>query len=350
MELAIYDREVNRMVKYFARFSLLLKYDSVGSVFSFDFAYNPDNREHQLMVFPCRYNLARVYHNGSLLMTGFILSQGFGERPEPELTTFSGYSVPGVLEDSQIPVTAYPLQSDGLTLKQIAEKLLRPFQIVIDIDPAVEDQMNIVYEKATAEPTESVKDFICKLANQRNIIVSHTPVGHLLFTRANVNSEPIFHFESSMPGTTFEMSINGQGMHSPIWVVKQADKDGGNAGQAVVTNPYVPEDTTAFRPKVVIQDAGTDNDTLKVAQNELAKELKNISLTINTDRWEINGNVILPNNIITVIAPDLFILKKTRFFIESVKLEGDANPKKATLTCVLPEVYNGEVPVNIFTS
>jgi prophage tail gpP-like protein len=301
------------------------------------------------MVFPCRYNLARVSHNGKLLLTGFILSQGFTEQPEPDLTPFSGYSVPGVLEDSQIPVTAYPLQYDGLTLRQIAEKILKPFQILIDIDPEVNSLMNIVYEKAVAEPTVTVKEFICSLANQRNVIVSHTPTGHLLFTRAKVYATPIFHFESSMPGTTFELSINGQGMHSPITVIKQADKNGGNAGQATVTNPYVPEDTTAFRPKVIIQDAGTDNDTLKVAQNELAKELRNIILTINTDRWNINDDVITPNNIITVVAPELFIFKKTRFFIESVKLEGDANPERATLTCVLPEVYNGEVPVNIFT-
>lgn len=348
MNLVIFDRKANRKVDFFAKFSLNLKYDAVGSAFTFEFYFNPDNPEHRILATPARYNLAKVYHKGELLLTGFILSQAFDKKPVESLTPFSGYSVPGVLEDSQIPPMAYPLQSDGLSLKQIAEKLLKPFKIKIDIDSHVASTMNEVYEKATAEPTETVKEFLCKLATQKNIIVSHTPGGHLLFTRALTDKLPVFHFDGSQPGTELSLSFNGQGMHSPIWAIKQADKKGGNAGEAMIENPYVPKDTTAFRPKVIIQSSGTDNDTLKTAKNELAEELKGIVLTIVTDRWDLTDKVITPNNTITVIAPELFIFKKTLFFIESVNLTGDPTKLTATLTCVLPEVYNGKIPKNIF--
>ncbi len=348
MNLVIFDRKVNRKVDFFAKFSLNLKYDSVGSAFTFEFYFNPELPEHRILAAPGRYNLAKVYHEGELLLTGFILSQAFDLMPTQSLTPFSGYSVPGVLEDSQIPPTAYPLQSDGLSLKQIAEKLLKPFQIRIDIDSHVAATMNEVYEKATAEPGDTVKEFLCKLATQKDIIVSHTPHGHLLFTKARTDKAPSYHFDGNMPGTTLALSFNGQGMHSPIWAIKQADKKGGNAGQSMITNPYVPKDTTAFRPKVIIQSSGTDNDTLKTVKNELAEELKNIVLTITTDRWTIGQGVVKPNNIITVTAPELFIFKKTKFFVESVSLTGDPEKLTSTLTCVLPEVYNGMTPKNIF--
>lgn len=348
MTITIDDRKQQRTVDFFTDYTLDLRYDSVGSTFSFSFYFNPDNPEHRFLAQVGQYQLARLYHGGVLLLTGFILSQGLNKSSEPEKISFGGYSVPGVLEDSNIPVTIYPLQSDGLTLKQIVEKLLKPFVIKYDIDPDVSSLMDQVYEKTTAEVTQKVAEYIVELATQKNIIVSHTANGRLLFTRAKTNKEPILSFESGLIGTSISLAFNGQAMHSPITVVKQADKDGGNAGQYSLKNPYVPESTTAFRPLVQIQSSGNDNDSEKAARNILAAELKNITLTITTDRWEVDGKMIQPNNTVSVLAPELFIMKRTLFFIESVSFVGDAKETTATLTCSLPEVYNGEYPTNIF--
>lgn len=348
MELKVFDRILNRTVQFFGKFDINLRFDSIGSDFSFDAYFNQNNEEHKLLFRPGRYNLARIGHNGELLITGFILSPNFSAQPTPTLSNFKGYSVPGVLEDSQIPMSAYPLQSDNLTLREISTKLLRPFQIRMDVDDSVSALMDQPYEKTTAEPTQSVKDYLCSLASQKNIIVSHTPKGHLHYTKAKADMLPIYKFSNDIPGTTFALSFNGQGMHSEITVIKQADKDGGNAGQSTVFNPYVPKDTTAFRPKVIIQTAGTDNDTLSAAKNALAEELKNIVLTINTDRIVINGKVITPNQVVSVICPECFIYKPTNFFIEAVSLSGDPQKITGVLTCVPVEVYNGQAPKNIF--
>jgi hypothetical protein len=348
MELKIFDRITNRMVQFFGKFDVNLRYDSVGSDYSFEILFDPTSADHKILCAPARYNLAKVEHNGERLLTGFILGQNFQDQPVPVLNKFVGYSVPGVLERSDIPISSYPLQSDGLTLRQIATKLVTPFQITIDIDDDISDQMDIVYPKTTAEASQKVAEYLQQLCAQRNIILSHTASGHLLFTRAKADLKPIYHFEEGEPTTSITMNFNGDGMHNQITVIKQADKDGGNAGQSTVYNPYVPVDTTAFRPKVIIQNSGTDNDTLKCAQHELATELKNIVLTISTDRWIINGQVIKPNQVISVTSPKCYLYKKTNFFIESVNLSGSPTETTAVLTCVPVEVYNGQVPVNIF--
>ncbi len=349
MNLKIDDRKSNVNVEFFDKIDLTLRYDALANDYSFTFYFNPNNEQHKVFTQVGKYQLVRLYHNGELLTTGFVLKQGFSNSATKELVSFSGYSVPGVLEDSQIPPTAYPLQSDGLNLRQIAEKLLRPFHLKIEIDPSVSVQMNKVYPKTTASETESVKDYLTSLATQRDIVITSTPNGRVLFTKAKTNQNPILHFEKDMVGTNYSLSFNGQGMHSEIHVLKQASKDGGNAGQYKILNPYVPVSTTAFRPKVITQSSGDDNDTKKVAENELARELKNIVLTINTDRWEIDGKIIKPNNLITITDPDLFLYKKTKFFIESIQFSGNNTVQTATLTCVLPEVYSNVVPKsNIF--
>jgi prophage tail gpP-like protein len=182
------------------------------------------------------------------------------------------------------------------------------------------------------------------MAQQKDIVLSHTEKGELLFTRAKTDIKPILEFDltkGTIPGTSFEFDFDGQKMHSHIWVQGQAAKDGGNAKKSFVRNYYVP---VVYRPKVTSQSSGDDNDTGLAAKRELAAELKGLKLTIETDRWLVDGTIIKPNNTITIIAPELYIYRKTKFFIEQVEYTGNEKQTTAKLTCVLPEVYNGQVP------
>jgi prophage tail gpP-like protein len=347
MILKISDRIRNRRVDFFNSFALDLKYDSVGSTFSFSLYYDPSNAEHRQLVCVSHFHECTLEHNDELLLTGYILSQAFSKEPSVELAAFGGYSKPGVFEDCQIPPEIYPLQSDGLTLTQIAQKLIAPFKINMIVDPSVSDRMNSVFKKTEANATQSIKSYLSELAAQKNIIISHNEKGELLFTSAKTDQKPIYHFENNTPGTKISLSFSGQQMHSHITVMKQADTDGGNAGEVTIRNPFVP---TVYRPKVMTQTSGDDVSIEEAAKNALADELKNIHLTIETDRWEIDGKIIKPNSIISVVAPELYIFNKTNFFVSEVKLVGDNTKTVATLTCVLPEVFSGKAPTNIFVS
>lgn len=345
MEIRINDRIRNRRIEFFNNFKLSLRYDSIASSFSFSFYFDPENQEHVDMACIGHYHLATVEHNGQLLLTGFVLSEGFTDSAQKELVSFGGYSLPGVLEDCEIPPSLYPLQSDGLSLREIAQKLIAPFGIKMTVDAAVASKMDAVYETTTAKESEKIKTFLSRLAAQKNIIISHTAEGKLLFTQANTRQKPILNFDGGIPFTRMALSFNGQAMHSQITVMKQADVDGGNAGESTINNPYVP---FVFRPRVAIQDSGNDNDTAQAARNLLSAELKNLKLTIEMDRWEIDGNIIMPNNVITVINPKVYLFKKTEWFIEAVSLAGDNKSQTATLECVLKSVYDGSTPKYIF--
>lgn len=345
--LVINDRINIRTVKFFNNFTLDLKYDSIASTFAFSFYFDPRNPDHAELACVSHFHEAQVYYNGELIVTGYILSESFRHSSTKELVKITGYSLGGTLGDCQIPPSLYPLQSDGLSLKQIAGKLIAPFKIKMIIDPEVESKMNIAYETTTAQETQSIYDYLTELAAQRNIVISHNALGSVLFTQAKTNKPPLLTFgeSNSIPYTSMDLTFNGQPMHSEITVIKQASKKGGNAGQVTINNPFVP---IVYRPKVITQSSGDDNDTYEAALNALTEEIKGITLHIVTDRWDVNGKIIKPNNIISVTDPEIYLYKKADWFIESMKLEGNSQKTTASITCVLPEVYNGKIPKNIF--
>lgn len=353
IELYIDDRLRNRKVTFFDKFTMSLRYDSMASAFSFNCYFNPDNIEQKELLCVGHFHIARLYYTpkGSsqkqLFLTGYMITEGFSGSSVKEWVSVGGYSYPGVLEDCNIPPQSYPLQYDGLSLRQIAQKILPYFNIKMIVDGAVSADMDKTYEKTEASETQSIKDFLTGLAIQRNIVISHTPEGALRFTKALTKQKPILTYggEGGIPCPDMKLVFNGQGMHSHITVIKQADKDGGNAGEFTIRNPYVP---FVYRPKVVTQSSGDDNDTEKAARSALAAELKNLRITITTDRWDINGVLIMPNNIIEVTNSSIYLYKKVRLFVESVDFSGDADKNTAVINCCVPEAYNDETPEYLF--
>lgn len=351
MNLKINDRIKVRDIKFFNKFNVTLDFDAVASNFTFDFYFDPLNREHAEMSCVSHFHECIVQHNGKDLITGFIINPVFKSSAKKQLTSFSGYSKPGVLEDCSIPPSLYPLQTNGLTVKQIAERLCAPFKLKVVVEASASADMNKAIPKSTASETETIKEYLTKLCTSRQIIMTHDAHGDLLFKKV-VKKDPIAHFEKNAPGIQFTMSYNGQGMHSHITVIKEAsmvvddlDKQTQNAGEYTIKNPLV---QIVYRPKVIKQSTGDDITTSQVAKNALAAELKNIGLSIEIDRWDLNNDLILPDSFITVTDPELFLYKKTKWFIRSVNYSKDPKKTTATLTCVLPACFDGSTPENIF--
>jgi prophage tail gpP-like protein len=305
------------------------------------------------------------------MLTGQILSEAFADSQIKSLVPISGYSLPGILEDCQVPVNkaidlaiasgnlklpktspstpyAYPIQDEGLTLRQIATKYIAPFNLKMIVDPAVDSLMDEPIIETAIEPKDTIKHYLNELASQKNINLTHNEKGEIFFTRVKTNLKPVLRFnvpKGGLPGTKMKLMFNGQQMHSHITVVKQADTDDENAAEETVVNPYVP---FVFRPKTIVQNSGNNTDTLSAAKNALAAELRELTLTIELDRWDINNKIIKPNNLVTVTNPEIYIFKPTNFFIESIDYKGDQKEMTATLHCVLPSAYDGTDPLYIY--
>ena len=366
MVLEINDRIRVRKLQYFDGFTIHRKYDSIGSTFKFNFTFNPNNPEHKEFACVGHVHIAYLRDEGDLLMTGYILVEEFTDAPQEKMVSIQGYSLPGVLQDCEIPtgepsswfVTAkgyakyvvnkiWPgtLQSDQLSLREIAQKMINPFNLQMSVDSSVAADMDKKFDETTAKETQSIKSYLCELAAQKNIVITDNPKGQVVFTRPRSGQKPIYHFDRSkgdIPGTTMKLTFNARQMHSHIRVVQQQDRDSElPANEFLLENPYIP---LVFRPHVTVQSSGNADDTEQSARNVLSKELKGLRLVIETDVWRISNKLWEPGQIISVTNPYLYLYKKEEWFIEEVILTGDAEKKTASLVCVLPCVYDGTTP------
>jgi prophage tail gpP-like protein len=326
----------NKKFSGFSSYTINLKFNAIASSFSFE-AKAEFIKE--LLQYP-RCEIEDPVHGK--LITGVILAPRLRSSPEPQATSVSGYSITGVLEDCSIPISLFPLQSDKLNLSQITEKILNPFGIGFVVDRSKIPDAFAPIEKSTAEPGQSVKEYLTKLASQRGIILTSNRFGNLVYTKIDAtNSKPVATFKVGSYGVKgMEVTIDAQKMHSEITVMKQASSDNPDAGQFTIANPYVP----VFRPMVKIVDSGTIFDVKKAARFELSNELSAIKLTFNTTKFIYPGQVILVEN------SELRINKLTEWFVENTVIKGNEKENdRYTLTCVLKDVYTtDQVITNIF--
>jgi len=326
----------------------VVKHDAVGSVFSFDVRFDVKDQAEAELFAVSHFHEAIVSHNGETLLTGFIINEKFKSSAKKHPTTFAGYSKPGNLEDCDVPPEVFPLQLDGLSLKQIADKVCAPYRINVRVDPSVSSIVNKAISSTTLDETSNVKEVLTKLAVQRKVIVTHNEYGDLLFTKAKTTAAPLFNVSEGLIATDLELVFDGQKLHSHITVMREASSTGGNAGQITIRNPYVPVAYT-YRHKIYKQTSGDDSTLEDFARQCLQAELKAaIRLMVKTNTWTVNDKIIRPNNTITVEDPELYIYNKSTWFIEQVQFEGTEEKQVATLECVLPCVYDDSEVKNIF--
>lgn len=333
---------------FFNKITIDLKYGFSASTFTFSALFDSESRTHRRLFRPLTYQPVQVVSDlNERLITGTVLSHRFTRSAIQTLSNISGYSRTGVLSDCNISTQNYPLQYTNLTFRELAEQLISPFdmELVVENDNGV---ANEIIDEITASNTTTVYAFLSQIAAQRNLVLSHTPFGNLLLTRANTASLPVATFDESITGTEYNVDVQGQQIFSDVTALKQADISNDNASQVTLQNPLV----SLFRPKIAQQNVGDDVTVEEAARNAISNQLRNIRLTIKTDRWRWLRDGTLetmqPNNIIAVRSPDVFLFGLTRFFVEQVTLNLDHNQESAVLKCVVPQVYDNQNPRQIF--
>ena len=210
---------------FFTDIEISYNLDSMASVFSFKSRFNPDNKLHREVFQPLAFHKVEIFSNDDvLLLTGVLVNTSLSSSSARSLQTLQGYSKAGILEDCTIPVNSYPLEKTKVSLSDLASSLLKDFNIGFSIDASAKNEMNSVYEKTVAQPAETVKAFLSKLAAQRNIIISHDSRGDLVFFKLDTKRKPIMLLDER---NTLKMALNvsGQAFHSEISVIRQPSKD-----------------------------------------------------------------------------------------------------------------------------
>lgn len=349
---------------YFDEVSVDTSLDAVASTFGFTARFDPDNALHKELFRPLSYHKVEFLHDdGKPISTGTLLTHTFNASATPELVSVGGYSLGGVLEDCQIPHELYPLESNNRSLKEIATRLLNYFGLKLIVYNEVSKECNQVIPKSVAEPEESIKDYLAKIAAQKNVIISHDVYGNVIMFRPKPNDAPKMLFTDENT-TNISLDVNGQDIHSSITTLRQPKSSGSSKG-GILSDDYdplaesggkkanqilLPVDTVVNpmirikRPKVDKLSSGDLGDIRKGAENGIASELKNISVAISINRWE---NISI-GDMVEVISPKNFLYQRTKMMVSQTTINENESSKTSSITCVLPETFTGNKPKNIF--
>lgn len=336
--------------KRFIKFSSLkidLNYASIDSVFSFNGLYDDSLEDHKTLFKPLTYPTVKIEtEDGERILSGTSLSNVFTDSPIEKLSSISGHTRCGVLGNVNVSPDNYPLEFNGLSLFQIAEKLCAPYSINV-YKGNESDKVDEEISEISIEHTQSIGSFLSTVAAQKGLVITHTKFSNIVFEKASTKTKPKAVFTEGSGNTGMRLMVNGQAMHSEITVLRQASLNTNNAGQSTIINPYV----AVYRPVVKKQNSGTNNDTEQAARRALGNELENIVLTIDLSSWywPNTTEIVDHNSIIEVMSPKLHLFNRTVFFVKSVSLMMDTEKGETSrLTCVLPEVYNSDPVKNVF--
>lgn len=355
-----------RECKFFTAGTISLKLDSIASTFEFSCRFSANNPDHQEMLKPLQYRDVQIYNSKEkLIFTGTLLNNRFVSDKGRNLVVVSGYSKSGILEDVTIPISQYPLESNGKSFIEIAKRLAGIFKInVVVSDQAksisnttvkskqkdiqeksefesVKAKSKIVFGRTSAEPTETVKNYLAKLAGQKNLILSHNEKGEVLIFQPSYNQKPKYFFTKGN-SLSMESEFNGQVLHSEVNVVRQpSDENEGASTADTAKNNLVAK----YRPTTKILSSGEDLDTKNSAKNEVASELKDgINVKVN-----LQGlfDEIYPGEIINVHNHYIYCYAYNRFMVNEITMKFDESSDTTELGLVVPETFNGGYIRNI---
>jgi len=347
----------NIRIEKYNDLKISLKHDALASTFSVNIFVDNNNKH---LFKPLSYNeiiIERTIEGrGSepfRVFTGIILNHTITVQPVKSWLKISGYSLPGILEDCQIPPTDAH-QFDGLRVVDIIRKVIRPFRLnLLDLDRAqtlVDEPLSSV----NAEIGESVKSFITKIAERRNYILTHNRHGYILLRKSADFFQTWTNRVNIFDGKYLEakLTVSGQKIHTNSYVVGQENTELDISSKISESKNQIVDFETdeIYRPIVNKSDT---NDYYKATPEyeeyypsswELKKELKNIVLNIKLSRITVGlgifkDDLMLPFQPI-VVTKEEFGMTNVDFVVRSVDYLINKKQETCTISCVLAECFD----------
>ncbi len=307
--------------------------DTAADAWTAVVVYNTENEKLFNLLRPYKYNEAKIYIGGRLIITGHLYNVDINIGIDEIRKELEGFSNTIAIVDSNKPNPPYEFKNNDL--KQIAENIVKPFQIPVVFNGSSGGR----FDRVTIEPTEMVFDFLAKLAKQRSYLITSTNVGELLFTQANTSRKSIGSIQQGIP--PFQIAQNKFNGRARFQGYKALSKRRGSLTKSAVSKDAV---VPISRFKIFSVDDTTTGDIQLAANWERSKQLADsITIRIPVTSWYgPDSNLWTENTIVTVKSESLYIPDGFNFIIRAVEFRFDAAGRTAELSLIPPQVYSGE--------
>ena len=296
---------------------------------------------------PFSYKPLQLNIGGVPIFTGTMMVPKPVLEKDGKTLQVSAYSTPGVLNDCTAPASMFSGGENGLefnnqNLRDIAIALASPF----GISTAFLDDPGAAFERVSIKPQTKILGFLATLAKQRNMVISSTETGDLLFQRSVDSDIPVAQLsQGNSPVQSVEPFFSPQEYYSHITGI-QPVSIGTNGSQHTVRNPHLPG---VIRPFTFETPDVTEGDTPTATNSKAGRMYGNAcSYAVGLSTWRDDyGDLWTPNTIVSLVAPDAMIYANYNFLIRSVAFKRDRNNESSVLNLTLPGAFNGKTPESL---
>jgi prophage tail gpP-like protein len=249
-------------------------------------------------------------------------------------------ALPGVLANCSMPASAVPFEFKGLNLREIAKACADPFGLAVRFA----EDAGTPFDKAKLEEEQKVFAFLTDLAKQRNLVISNTPDGELLFWRSVGTGAPVAQFsEGVQPLTAVSSSYDSEEYFSEITGFGAA-KRGKGGNKYTLPNPHLPGVVRPMSFKIEDCDAGDVPAAVRAKLGRMFAGMAAYSVD-GLPTWRTpSDDLFEPNTTILITSPSAMIYTQTEFLIRAVTYKQTAEAETCSLELVLPGAFSGEVP------
>lgn len=333
---------------YWNEMEIHLSLDSHASV-GFSAPFEADRKLFRDTFQPFSFKPLTVTVGGETLFTGTMVDVAPSITPERRDIAVSAYSKAAVLADCDMPAGSVPFESNGLSLRQIAERLAAPFGVSVVMGAADGSPFKRVNTKSKkidgkADQDQKVQDFLVEIAKQRGLVLSSTKDGELLFWKSIEPGNPVARLEQGYPPMMgIAITLNAQAMFNELtgFVGTKRGQPGAKYTQRVALISGGALRSHSFR-----LDATERGDAVAAVAAKTGRMIGNaLTVVVHVPTWRRpDGKLWEPNTTIVVRADDAMIYTDTEFLIRDVFLKSSAGELTASLGLVLPGSFSGKVP------
>lgn len=324
-------------------------FNSVGSTFGLSYVQTEDMDSS--ISNPTRNQLIKIEDDkGNRLFSGFILKYDKTHEDAKTVIQIAGYSIPAIIGSSDIPISTFPRQYNNMSLRQITERLLKPFDILLNVDESVREMVDKKYDSVQSNVSEKVGSFLAGLAQQRDVVMTHTKGGKLLYTSIDAIQKEIGVLDMGYPINKANLSVDTESLSSEIVVLKESPKKRNPSPDIhIEKNPYCPAWTWKYSPKTIIMDSDDESGLVHAAKAEIRSQvLDSIRLNMSLASWFINDTFVEPNKLVVFSSAELGLFTPQKWFIQEVSYITNAKEMTCNIELVRPECYTRGEFVNIF--
>jgi prophage tail gpP-like protein/phage tail protein X len=327
--------------RYWTEISITRTIDSIDTL-SISAPFDSEDPFFRALFKPFSFKLIVVTIDGTPFFTGTMMNIKPSLKFNSKTFSVDCYALPGVLNDCNPSSGLYSISGvefNKQSLSSIATALALPLGVGI----VVEDDQGAVFERVRCDPSKKILAFLIELAQQRNLIISSTPIGLLSFKSSATFGLPVARLrQGESPLISADVTFDPQSYYSHLTGISPVNI-GLEGAQYTVKNDLL---SGTIRP-FTFQAEDTEDSNVKTATEAKAGFMfgNMVTYTVQVDTWrDVNGDLWAPNTFITLEAPDVLVYNSYTFTIKSIQLQRDENAETAILTLVLPGSYKGEIP------